>query len=997
MTNTEFQETPEGSAHPMSPGARELVSQLVPAVALMEGRGLIYTATSAAYRKLIGRPDPVGQSFYEVMPELVEMGFAERLKQVLESGESMEGRGVAASWDEDGDGEAEHHFIDYTYQPIADADGEVRGVLAQITDRTEQIQSEQSRDFLARASDVLASSLDYDVTLSAVTRLAVQGIADWCAVDELTASGEVRRIAVAHPDPAMVELAHRLNEQYPPDPNAPRGVPQVLRTGEPEIVAEISDELLVAAAVDEEQLRIARALKLRSYIVVPLIARGRVLGALSLISTRAGRRFGERDLRLAEELARRAAVAIDNARLFRDAEEARMALEEQASELEAQTEELQHQAAQLEEIQAELEVSNADLEQANFDLVNRSHEAHQARVEAESTSAILNAFFNAAPVAAGYLDRDLRYRRINKTLASINGVDPAAVIGRTIPEAVPRIAAGIEPLYRRVLETGEALQNLEMTAPRAENPGAEGHYLVNYFPVSAEGGRILGVGMVAVDFTDAKRAEERERAFAQMLEESRYEIYIFDAQTLKFQRVNRGGRENLGFTIEELHNLTPLDIKPEFDPDSFGQLVAPLRSGHRDMVRFETVHRRKDGSLYPVDVHLQLSTTGEQPVFVAFIVDDTDRKEAERAAHENAERLRAVVGTAVDGIITVGEDGVIETVNPAMERIFGYRAEKLVGQHVSLVIDGPFGASGPDRSRGRATSDERIAAGEGPEVRGLTRDGRTFPLELTVSETTLGGRRIFTGIVRDITERRRAAEELLAAKEAAEQANTAKSQFLTVMSHELRTPLNAIMGYEDLLEAEVVGPVNATQKEHLGRIKAGARQLLELINQILSLARIEAGKEVVDLEPVDAAELASETLLFIEPLVRQKGLELRSDFPQEGLSLVTDAGKVRQILLNLLGNAVKFTDEGEVALSVRKDRGWVEFRIRDTGPGIDPRHSDRIFEPFIQVDLSQTRRYGGTGLGLAVSRELARLLGGDLRVASALGEGSTFTLTLPAG
>jgi PAS domain S-box-containing protein len=718
-----------------------------------------------------------------------------------------------------------------------------------------------AKDFLAEATDVLASSLDYDTTLASVTRLAVQGIADWCAVDELLPGGELRRIAVAHPDPQMVRLAHELQQRYPPDPDAPHGVPQVIRSGEPELMREIPDELLVAAARDEEHLRIVRALGLRSYICVPLIARGHVLGALTLVSTREERRYGAEDLQLALELARRAAVAIDNARLYRDSEEARHLLEEQATELEAQASELQQQAWQLEEHQAELEVANLELEE-------QTREAERAQQEAESAGAILDAFFSAAPVAAAFLDRDLRYRRMNRALAAIEGVEPQDAIGRTLREVVPSLADRLEPLYRRVLATGEPIVNLELTAPRAADPDTPGYYLVNYFPVRPEGeSEPLGVGMVALDLTELRQARERERVFAQVLEDSRNEIYLFDAETLRFQQVNRGARENLGYSMEELREMTPVDLKPEFTAERFAELVQPLLSGEGEMVTFETVHRRRDGSLYPVDVRLQLSGAGERPLFVALILDASERKRVEK--------------------------------------------------------------------------------------------------------------------------------DLITAREMAEQANEAKSQFLTVMSHELRTPLNAIIGYQDLLEAEIAGPLGDQQKEHLARIKGAAGQLLDLISQILSLARIESGREEVTLQEADGVELVREAVSLVEALATQKGLDLELDLPASPLQLSTDPGKFRQILLNLLSNAIKFTDRGSIRIALSDGGRVAAVRVHDTGAGIPVGFEERVFEPFVQADASQTRRHGGTGLGLAVSRELARLLGGDLRVEETSPRGSVLLLTIP--
>jgi PAS domain S-box-containing protein len=975
---------------PSALDARALVTQFASPVALLEGEEHVFVAASASYRRMLGGRDPIGRRFHEVLPELAEQGFAERLDDVFESGTTQGGRDVVVFWDEDGDGESEEHVVDYVYQPVVEADGRISGIVIQITDRTAQARLDQERAFLAEASDVLASSLDYDVTLSAVTRLAVRGIADWCAMDELMPDGTVRRISVAHPDPEMVRLAHRLQEQYPPETDAAYGVAQVLRTGEPELVRDIPDELLVAAARDEEHLRLVRALGLRSYIVVPLIARGAVLGALTLVASESGRRFGERELRLAEELAGRAATAIDNARLYHESESARLRLEEQAIELEVQGEELRLQATYLEEAQAELEVSNEELA-ASADA------ADEARREAESARALVDAFFTAAPVAAGFLDRDSRYVRVNPALAEIDGSAPDALLGKRLAEVAPAIAPLLEPLYRQVLETGEPVSNREIVAPRRADPATVGHFLVNFFPVRVGKDEPMGVGLVLLDLTDLRQAEERERVFAQVLEEARNEIYLFDAETLRFERVNRGARENLGYSMEEMRELTPVDLKPEYTMEQFSALVEPLRRGQRDVLQFETVHRRKDGTLYPADVHLQLSTAGKRPLFVALIFDVTERKRAERAIYEGQERLRAVVETAVDGIITIDERGTIETVNPATERIFGYTEAEVVGRNISMLMPEPYRSEHDGYLERYRQTGERKIIGQGREVMGQRRDGTTFPLDLAVSETLLEGRRLFTGLVRDITERARAAEELLAATKAAEQASRAKSQFLTVMSHELRTPLNAIIGYQDLLEAGVAGPVTPQQQAHLARIKSGAGQLLELINQILSLARIESGKEDVIRETVDLVELATEVKLFLEGLAEQKGLSLRTEFEVSHLDVETDGGKVRQILLNLLGNALKFTEEGEVELSLAVQGGEVAFRIRDTGSGIPEAFQEQVFDPFVQADNSQTRRHGGTGLGLSVSRELARLLGGDLVLEHTSEAGSTFLLTLPAG
>jgi two-component system CheB/CheR fusion protein len=248
----------------------------------------------------------------------------------------------------------------------------------------------------------------------------------------------------------------------------------------------------------------------------------------------------------------------------------------------------------------------------------------------------------------------------------------------------------------------------------------------------------------------------------------------------------------------------------------------------------------------------------------------------------------------------------------------------------------------------------------------------------------------------DITDRKNIEVEREALLSEAQATSIAKSNFIGVMSHELRTPLNAILGYADILMAGAVGTVSPEQTVHLGRIRASAAHLAHMIDDSLQSVRIEAGITNLDNQLVDIGALVREVAIVTEPLVSAKSLEFVVEV-EDGPSIVADPTRIRQILFNLLGNAVRYTDRGGISISSCVDDHGAAITIEDTGIGISQEHRDRIFERFWQVDQSKTRLRGGTGLGLMVSRSLARLMGGELEVSSELGKGSRFIVRLPLG
>ena len=282
-----------------------------------------------------------------------------------------------------------------------------------------------------------------------------------------------------------------------------------------------------------------------------------------------------------------------------------------------------------------------------------------------------------------------------------------------------------------------------------------------------------------------------------------------------------------------------------------------------------------------------------------------------------------------------------------------------------------------------------------PESRDFDEDERAFVLTLGI----MCAQAIMRAHLR--AAERVASEAAIAARAVAEIANRSKAHFVATISHELRTPMNAVLGYTQLIADEQYGPVTPLQKDHLGRVSASGKHLLGLIEQLLGYARIEAGEEHVRAAPVLLTEILDQTLGVIRPLTEQKGLQITVEAPEVPLELYTDAGKVRQILINLLGNAVKFSERGKVLLVVRIEGLEVDvrvhFEVSDSGRGIATADRLRVFEPFWQANPDQTHAAGSTGLGLSVARQLARLLGGDVSITDSVRDmGSTFVLSLPA-
>ena len=360
------------------------------------------------------------------------------------------------------------------------------------------------------------------------------------------------------------------------------------------------------------------------------------------------------------------------------------------------------------------------------------------------------------------------------------------------------------------------------------------------------------------------------------------------------------------------------------------------------------------------------------------------------------QRYHNLVEHANDIIFTLDLKQTLTSLNQAGERILGYTRKEAGGLPLARLL--------PPVWREKIGEAARcVSIGEpypNREWEFVAKDGRRTPVEVSLQAIRQRGRPVgLLGIARDISERKRAEEEMLHAKEAAEAANRAKSEFVANMSHELRTPLNAVIGYSEMLQEIAEERGEQDMLLDLRRIQIAGKHLLGLINDVLDLSKIEAGKVQLSTERFAVAPVIHDVAGTLQPLVEKNANRLEVACA-EGLGyMVADQTRTRQVLFNLLSNACKFTERGLVRLEAKRVRGesanWVEFRVVDTGIGMSRELIDRLYRPFMQADASTTKKYGGTGLGLAISRRLCQMMGGSLSVESQLGQGSAFTVRLP--
>jgi len=621
----------------------------------------------------------------------------------------------------------------------------------------------------------------------------------------------------------------------------------------------------------------------------------------------------------------------------------------------------------------------------------------EAEHTAEQQRLRLTAVLEAMPALVCLEDDDYNIRYANARFAEILGA-PAGrkcyeiAFGRQTPcEDCPNhgvLAAGESRQWEVCMSTG---RTFNMHASRFSDVDGE--------PL------ILKMG---VETTDLKRAQADLQRFRTALDASPDSVFIIDRDTMQFIDVNATACETLGYNRAELLAMGPHDIKPGFTRDTlqrkFDLIVASGETG-----RIATNHRRKDGSVFPVEVFLHAVELEGRNMLVAMARDVTERRRQQR----ERSRLIDVIELASDMIASSDADGRMMYLNQAGRRLMGLRPDEDLSNMHALQFYPPWAARllkrvalPTAREQGQWLGETAIYSWNGTEL--------PCSQAIVAHREVDGQVKFFSTIVRDISEQKRTERELqqhTAALEAAnlaleqfnvaaQAATRAKSEFLANMSHEIRTPMTAILGYTDLLAEENLD--RDQYLSHVRTIQRNGRVLITLINDILDLSKIEAGKMNVEHTACSVWQIVEEVVSMVRVRAEQKGLELSVDFhyplPAE---VSTDPIRLRQILINLLGNAVKFTEAGSIRLEVSchttADQSRLELSVHDTGIGMNQEQLARLFSPFAQADSSTTRRFGGTGLGLVISRRLAQMLGGDIEVTSVEGEGSTFTAWIDPG
>jgi PAS domain S-box-containing protein len=626
-----------------------------------------------------------------------------------------------------------------------------------------------------------------------------------------------------------------------------------------------------------------------------------------------------------------------------------------------------------------------------------------ARQQAEETRQRLAAIVESSHDAIISESLDGTITTWNRGAELVFGYTADEVVGQPISVlAWPGYQDDMRELLRRV-QGEEIVEHYETM--RRHKSGRRLVVSLTLSPVRDTTGKVIGISKIARDITGQREREELSRRQTQLLDQA-YEPMIVRDPLDRIVSWNKGAERLYGWSAAEARGQTTHELLQTIFPEPVEEIARRLEAeGHWEG---ELRHRTRAGRAVTVLSRWTRELGVAEPHVLETNIDLSERQQ--RLALEEQTRLerrfRQLLEAAPDAIVEVSADGQIVLVNRIAEEMFGYRRDELVGQSVDLLV--PDGVR-PQHYRHRDSYLEHPRTrpmGSGLDLLARRRDGSLFPVEISLSPIQTESGMHVTAVVRDVTDRKRAEQEvrrlqsqytgdLETRNREIERANRLKSEFLASMSHELRTPLHTIIGFAELLQEGAEGQLNETQKRFVGHIHKDSGHLLELINDVLDLSKIEAGGLVLRRERYPLERSVGEALAAIRPGAAAKSIRLE-ERGQAGCEVDADPLRVKEMLYNLLSNAVKFTPEGgTVWIETVEESGFARITVGDTGVGIPADEQENIFDKFYQAGNTTRGVREGTGLGLSITKELVQMHGGWMEVVSEPGRGSRFTFTLP--
>lgn len=535
-----------------------------------------------------------------------------------------------------------------------------------------------------------------------------------------------------------------------------------------------------------------------------------------------------------------------------------------------------------------------------------------------------------------------------------------------------------------------------------DDSGAVHRLQISGKPVFAQDGTFAGYRGVGRDITEFRRTEAAVRRSEQLFSSTFHNspgmsslIRVSDGSIVD---VNAAWCAAMGPAREEAIGRLISDFDIWVTAEDRDVLYEALQRDGR-IAGQESRFKAPDGRCIPILVYSEILELDGESYVLTVNYDVTKRKQAEEELRESQGRLSDMLAMAPDAVITVNDGLKIDTFNRGAEDVFGYAAKEVLGQPLDILLPEHLRAEHRKHIDGFSNSREASRRmGRRAQVFGRRKDGSEFPAEASISKLDLPDQTCFTVVLHDVSERMKMENALIAAKEHAEIASQTKSDFLANMSHELRTPLNAILGFSEILQQELFGPIDEPRYlQYAADIYESGDHLLDLINNLLDISKVEAGHIELAVGPINLRAAVNKAFALVRGRAGEHGVLLANDVPEVFTQLEADPRLLRQILTNLCSNAVKFTPSGgQVAVSAAIDGdGWCKIRVADSGVGIPAGDIENILEPFGQAGNRIEGRPEGTGLGLPLVKSFVEVHGGDLTIESAPGTGTTVTVSLP--